>query len=131
MATARLSLAQAIGRPLTMTGEPTLTGHPHFSPGIAARRNRVREPILPEANKPDFHELPDDLRTGLTGHFAGNSPQVAQIAFADAAPPGAGGRYAPWPPAGPRVWICARHRPSHIETRLPLCKPHRQAEGRR
>jgi len=56
-----------------MTGEPTLTGHPHFSPGIAARRNRVREPILPEANRPDFDDLPDYLREGLTVHFVADS----------------------------------------------------------
>jgi hypothetical protein len=73
MATARLSLAQAIGRPLTMAGEPPLTGHPHCSPGIVARHNRVREPILPEANRPDFDDLPDYLREGLTVHFVADS----------------------------------------------------------
>jgi plasmid stabilization system protein ParE len=84
---------------------PPLTGHPHCSTGIAARRNRVRELILPEAHEPDFDDLPDSLRAGLTLHFAGDDPQGAQIACADAA-----GSRAPWPPAGPRVWIRARHR---------------------
>jgi len=94
MATALLSLArgQAIGRPLAMTGELTLTGKVLPVGGIrekviAARRNQLRELILPEANKPDFDELPDYLREGLTVHFVGDYPQVAEIAFGGAAAP--------------------------------------------
>ena len=88
MATALLSLArgEAIGRPLAMTGELTLTGKVLPVGGIrekliAARRNKVMELILPEANKPDFEELPDHLRDGLTVHFVADYPQVAAIAF--------------------------------------------------
>ena len=90
MATALVSLArhQAIARPLAMTGELTLTGKVLPVGGIrekviAARRNEVRELILPEDNKPDFEDLPDYLREGLTVHFVADYPQVAQIAFGD------------------------------------------------
>jgi len=88
MATALLSLArgEAIGRPLAMTGELTLTGKVLAVGGIrekliAARRNKVMELILPEANRPDFDELPDHLREGLTVHFVDGYPRLAEIAF--------------------------------------------------
>jgi ATP-dependent Lon protease len=85
-----IARGQAIGRRLAMTGELTLTGKVLPVGGIrekviAARRNQVHELILPEANKPDFDELPDYLREGLTVHFVGDYPQVAQIAFEDGA----------------------------------------------
>jgi len=53
---------------------------------IAARRNQVLELILPEANRPDYDELPDHLKEGLTVHFAADYPRVAAIAFASPVP---------------------------------------------
>ena len=84
MAIALVSLA----RGQAMTGELTLTGKVLPVGGIrekviAARRNEVRELILAEDNKPDFEELPDHLREGLTVHFVADYPQVAEIAFGD------------------------------------------------
>ena len=88
MATALLSLArnERIGRPLAMTGELTLTGQVLPIGGvrekvIAARRSRVHELILPEANRRDYDELPDHIRTGMQAHFASHFRDVAKIVF--------------------------------------------------
>jgi len=89
MATALVSLArgQKIDRPLAMTGELTLTGQVLPVGGIrekviAARRVRIHELILPEANQGDVEELPDYIKDGLTVHFAATYEEVAAIAFA-------------------------------------------------
>jgi ATP-dependent Lon protease len=77
MASALLSLArdQAPKKGVAMTGELTLTGQVLPIGGvrekvIAAKRQKIFELILPEANRGDFEELPDFLRVGLTVHFA-------------------------------------------------------------
>ena len=88
MATALLSLArnQRIKRPLAMTGELTLTGSVYPVGGIrekviAARRAKVMELILPEANKGDFDELPTHIREGVTAHFVKHYREVVPIVF--------------------------------------------------
>ncbi|WJW74762.1 endopeptidase La [Thiohalobacter sp. IOR34] len=88
MASALLSLArkERIRRPLAMTGELTLTGQVLPVGGIrekviAARRNRVFELILPDANRGDFEELPDYIREGMTVHFVKRYPQVVDLIF--------------------------------------------------
>lgn len=90
MATALLSLArnQRIKRPLAMTGELTLTGSVYPVGGIrekviAARRARVLELILPEANKGDFEELPPHIREGVRAHFVSHFREVVPIVFGD------------------------------------------------
>ena len=88
MATALLSLArgQRVKRPMAMTGELTLTGHVFPVGGIrekviAARRAKIKELILPEANRGDFEELPDHIREGVTVHFVTRFQEVVPIAF--------------------------------------------------
>ncbi|XKH59350.1 endopeptidase La [Halomonas sediminis] len=88
MTTALLSLAkhQAVNRPLAMTGELTLTGQVLPVGGIrekiiAARRSDIFEVILPDANRRDYHELPDYLKEGMTVHFADRYPDVAKVVF--------------------------------------------------
>jgi ATP-dependent Lon protease len=90
MATALLSLArkQRIKRPLAMSGELTLTGQVLPVGGIrekiiAARRARINELILPEANRRDFDELPKHIRTGMTAHFASSFDDVFAVIFQD------------------------------------------------
>jgi ATP-dependent Lon protease len=90
MATALLSLArnERIRRPLAMTGELTLTGQVLPIGGvrekvIAARRNRVFELILPEANRRDFEELPEHIRTGIQVYFVSHYRDVARVVFGD------------------------------------------------
>ncbi len=88
MATALLSLARKrkVSRPLAMTGELTLTGQVLAVGGIrekiiAARRKRIMEVILPEANRKDFEELPDHIREGMTVHFARHYKDVEGVVF--------------------------------------------------
>jgi len=88
MASALLSLArnQAPKKGVAMTGELTLTGQVLPIGGvrekvIAARRQKIHELILPEANRGDFEELPDYLKEGLTVHFAKRYSDVAKVLF--------------------------------------------------
>ena len=88
MASALLSLArkQKPKKGVAMTGELTLTGQVLPIGGvrekvIAARRQKIFELILPEANRGDFEELPDYLRKGITAHFARVYGDVAQVLF--------------------------------------------------
>jgi ATP-dependent Lon protease len=89
MATALLSLArnQKITRPLAMTGELTLTGEVLAIGGvrekvIAARRVKIMELIMPEANRRDFDELPDHIKAGVKVHFARQFKDVVKVVFA-------------------------------------------------
>ncbi|MFP3517637.1 endopeptidase La [Pseudomonas sp. SIMBA_077] len=88
MASALLSLArnQAPKKGIAMTGELTLTGYVLPIGGvrekvIAARRQKIHELILPEANRGNFDELPDYLKEGLTVHFAKRFTDVAKVLF--------------------------------------------------
>ena len=88
MASALLSLArqQAPKKGVAMTGELSLTGQVLAIGGvrekvIAARRQKIFELILPEANRGDFAELPDYLKEGLTVHFAKRYADVAKVLF--------------------------------------------------
>ena len=90
MATALLSLArnERIKRPLAMTGELTLTGTVFPVGGIrekviAARRAKVMELILPEANRGDFEELPEHIRDGVTAHFVKHFREVVPVVFGE------------------------------------------------
>ena len=46
---------------------------------IAAKRQGIKELIMPEANKDDFEEVPDHIREGMTVHFCKKFNQVAKI----------------------------------------------------
>ncbi|WP_252090703.1 endopeptidase La [Pseudomonas sp. MWU13-3659] len=88
MASALLSLArdQVPKKGVAMTGELTLTGQVLPIGGvrekvIAARRQKIFELILPDANRGDFEELPDYLKEGLTVHFAKRFADVAKVLF--------------------------------------------------
>lgn len=88
MATALLSLAtgKKINRPLAMTGELTLTGQVLPVGGIrekviAARRMKIMELILPDANQRDFEELPDHIKKDIVVHFARKYNDVEKVVF--------------------------------------------------
>ena len=88
MATALLSIAREkeIDRPIAMTGELTLTGRVLQIGGvrekiIAAKRNGIKEVILPADNAGDFDELPDYIQKGITANFATTYSDVAKITF--------------------------------------------------
>ena len=88
LATALTSLARGrkVKRAIAMTGELTLTGRVLPVGGIrekvvAAKRAGIKELILPQANQRDFDDMPDALKVGLTVHFVGAYPEVANICF--------------------------------------------------
>ena len=88
MATALLSLGldRRPLRDVAMTGELTLTGQVLPVGGIrekvvAARRSGVKTVLLPAANRPDYEELPEHLRTGLDVHFVERFEEVAGRMF--------------------------------------------------
>ncbi len=88
MATALLSLArdQSLKRAIAMTGELTLTGRVLAVGGIrekvvAAKRNGLKEVILPQANHGDWETLPDYLKKGIKCHFAEEFSEIVQIVF--------------------------------------------------
>ncbi|MFL1467827.1 endopeptidase La [Marinobacter sp. HN1S83] len=90
MATALLSIArrEAPQQNIAMTGELTLTGQVLPVGGIrekviAARRQKINNLILPEANRGDYEELPDYLKEGLTVNFAKQYSDVFQVCFGD------------------------------------------------
>ncbi|MBT8766799.1 endopeptidase La [Metapseudomonas boanensis] len=88
MASALLSLArnQAPKKGVAMTGELTLTGQVLPIGGvrekvIAARRQKIHELVLPEANRGAFEELPAYLKEGMAVHFAKRFTDVAKVLF--------------------------------------------------
>ena len=88
MTTALMSLMlnKRIKRPLAMTGELTLTGQVLPVGGIrekviAARRSKIYEVILPQANRSDYEELPEHIRQGMTAHFAEKYQDVFDVVF--------------------------------------------------
>ena len=88
MATALLSLAcgRKVVEKIAMTGELTLTGQVLPVGGIrekvvAAKRDKIKELVLPEANRSDFEELPDYLSAGLKVNFAAHYDDVFRVVF--------------------------------------------------
>lgn len=88
MATALLSLAtgKKIKAHLAMTGELSLTGKVLPIGGlkektIAARRNRIKEIIIPRQNIKDLDEIPDHVKQGITFHPVGDFSEVVTVAF--------------------------------------------------
>jgi ATP-dependent Lon protease len=88
MATALLSLAtgREIKSNLAMTGELTLTGQVLPVGGIrekviAARRIKIYDLIMPEANKRDFDELPDYVRKGINVRFVTEYSELFKILY--------------------------------------------------
>ena len=82
----------ATGRPLrahvAMTGELSLTGKVLPIGGVkektlAARRSGAVTVILPYANKRDFDDLPDYVKTCVQAHFVKDYEEVFRIAFDD------------------------------------------------
>ena len=48
---------------------------------IAARRSKIYEVILPEANRRDFDELPEHIKDDMTVHFALHYEDVFNAVF--------------------------------------------------
>lgn len=88
MATTLLSLARnkKIRANLAMTGELSLTGKVLPIGGlkektIAARRNKIKTIIIPQANEKDLEEIPDHVKKGITFRPVETMDEVIDIAF--------------------------------------------------
>ncbi len=88
MTSALISLAnnKMVKPSIAMTGEISLTGQVLPVGGIkekiiAARRMKIRNLILPMANKGDYEEIPAYIRKGLKVNFASNYPEVLAKIF--------------------------------------------------
>jgi len=69
---------------VAMTGEITLRGHVLPIGGVrekvlAAHRAGIREVILPERNRKDVPELPEQVREEMTLHFVRSIREVLPI----------------------------------------------------
>jgi ATP-dependent Lon protease len=89
MATALLSLVlnKRIKDKLAMTGELSLTGQVLPIGGlrektVAAKRNKIKEIIIPAANEKDLDEIPEHVKKGLTFHPVSRMEEVIDIVFA-------------------------------------------------
>jgi len=88
MATALLSLVlnKRIKDKLAMTGELSLTGQVLPIGGlrektVAAKRNKIKEIIIPAANEKDLDEIPEHVKKGLTFHPVSRMEEVIDIVF--------------------------------------------------
>jgi len=90
MATALLSLVldRKIKDRLAMTGELSLTGQVLPIGGlrektVAAKRNKIREIIIPKANERDLEDIPELVKKGLTFHPVERMEEVVAIALGE------------------------------------------------
>lgn len=88
MATALLSLVlgKRIKDKLAMTGELSLTGQVLPIGGlrektVAAKRNKIKEIIIPAANEKDLDEIPEHVKKGLVFHPVSRMEEVIDIAL--------------------------------------------------
>jgi len=88
MASALVSLAtgKRVKAGCAMTGELTLTGKVYPVGGIrekllAAKRQHLKQIILPAANQRDYDEVPEHIRRGIQVHFADSFNDVVGFAF--------------------------------------------------
>ena len=94
MATAIVSVLsqRAVAKDTAMTGEITLRGNVLPVGGVkekilAARRAHVKKVILPEPNRRDLEDLPQEVLEDLTFIFVENVRQVFREALREKAPP--------------------------------------------
>ncbi len=88
MATALVSLVtgRKVRDRLAMTGELSLTGQVLPIGGlrektVAAKRNKVRDIIIPKGNEKDVEEIPDHVKKGITFHPVERMEEVLEIAL--------------------------------------------------
>jgi len=88
MATALMSLVlgKQVKDRLAMTGELSLTGQVLPIGGlrektVAAKRNKIRDIIIPKANEKDLDDIPDHVKKGITFHPVERMEEVLEIAL--------------------------------------------------
>jgi ATP-dependent Lon protease len=75
---------KTVKRTLAMTGELSLVGTVLPIGGlkekvIAARRNRIREIIIPAENRKDLAEIPEHVTKGITFHPVESMDEVIEL----------------------------------------------------
>jgi len=90
MATALMSLVldRKIKDRLAMTGELSLTGQVLPIGGlreksVAAKRNKIRDIIIPKGNEKDLDDIPEHVKKGMTFHPVERMEEVIAIALGD------------------------------------------------
>ncbi len=90
MATALLSLVldRRIKDRLAMTGELSLTGQVLPIGGlrektVAAKRNKIRDIIIPKGNEKDLDDIPEHVKKGITFHPVERMEEVISIALGE------------------------------------------------
>ena len=90
MATALLSLVlnKRIKEKLAMTGELSLTGQVLPIGGlrektVAAKRNKIREIIIPKGNEKDLDDIPEHVKKGIVFHPVERMEEVIAIAIGE------------------------------------------------
>lgn len=90
MATALTSLVRGrkVRDRLAMTGELSLTGQVLPIGGlrektVAAKRNKVRDIVIPKANEKDLEEIPEHVKKGINFHPVERMEEVLAIALPD------------------------------------------------
>jgi len=88
MATALLSLVikKKIRDRLAMTGELSLTGQVLPIGGlkektVAAKRNKIRDLIIPAGNEKDLDDIPENVKKGIHFHPVSRMEEVIELAF--------------------------------------------------
>ncbi len=79
-------LQKTVKKGWAMTGELTLTGTVLSVGGIrekiiAAKRQKVKQIILPQMNESDYEELPGYIRKGIQAHFVSTLDEVFALLF--------------------------------------------------
>jgi ATP-dependent Lon protease len=87
-ALASLVLGKKVKDRLAMTGELSLTGQVLAIGGlrektVAAKRNKVRDIIIPKANEKDLAEIPEHVKKGISFHPVERMEEVLAIALPD------------------------------------------------
>jgi ATP-dependent Lon protease len=87
-ALASLVLGKKVKDRLAMTGELSLTGQVLAIGGlrektVAAKRNKVRDIIIPKANEKDLAEIPEHVKKGIAFHPVERMEEVLAIALPD------------------------------------------------
>lgn len=77
---------QVMAPNLAMTGELTLKGKVMPIGGLkekilAAKRNKIKEIIIPQYNKRDLDELEEEVKKGVTFHSVATIDEVLSLAF--------------------------------------------------
>ena len=86
VALASLLLKRRVRSDVAMTGEISLRGRILPVGGIkekvlAASRARIKQVILPERNRKDWNEVPQEVREKIKGHFVQHISELFPIAL--------------------------------------------------